>query len=188
MKNLTYSEEDILIVGAGLTGLVTAYECLKKGIQKIKLVDKGRSVGGRLATRRIEGSIADHGAQFFTIRSRSFELFIKNILPDSMIIKWPIEEIHGNPTKNTVNQNPNKLAIRGGINLLAKHIGKHLEKFISIDLNVNITHFGGKFIKDEVQVNLREIGRASPAAIQLGVKSMRQILHDFLQKERGGKS
>ena len=42
---------------------------MKKGIEDILIVEKSRSVGGRLATRRIGEGKADHGAQFFTVRS-----------------------------------------------------------------------------------------------------------------------
>jgi predicted NAD/FAD-dependent oxidoreductase len=132
---LTTKINDLLIIGAGFAGLVTAYECLKSGIQKITLIDKGRSVGGRLATRRINGSIADHGAQFFTIRSKDFEKFIKEILPTSVLLKWPKVEIN----KTLKNQSTDKFAIRGGINQLAKHVAKHIEETVSIDLNVRIS-------------------------------------------------
>ena len=36
------------------------------------MLDKGRSVGGRLATRRIGDAALDHGAQFFTVRGDAF--------------------------------------------------------------------------------------------------------------------
>ena len=37
------------------------------------LVEKGRGVGGRMATRRMEGARIDHGAQFFTVRDSRME-------------------------------------------------------------------------------------------------------------------
>ncbi len=39
----------------------------------VVIVDKGRSVGGRLATRRIGSATVDHGAQFFTVRTPAFQ-------------------------------------------------------------------------------------------------------------------
>ena len=55
------------IVGAGMTGLTAAAELQKEGIE-VFLLDKGKSVGGRMATRRVGDGKADHGAQFFEIR------------------------------------------------------------------------------------------------------------------------
>ncbi len=61
-----------LVIGAGLTGLTAARALQARGINAA-VFDKGRGVGGRLATRwndTPEGSRAfyDHGAQFFTVR------------------------------------------------------------------------------------------------------------------------
>jgi len=61
----------VVIVGAGLSGLVAARELTAAGAD-VTVLDKGRSPGGRLATRRISGATLDHGAQFFTVRSPAF--------------------------------------------------------------------------------------------------------------------
>ena len=65
-------ETDILVVGAGLAGLMAAQTLQHQG-RRVVVVDKGHSVGGRLATRRIGPGRADYGAQFFTIRSPEFQ-------------------------------------------------------------------------------------------------------------------
>ncbi|WP_213333473.1 FAD-dependent oxidoreductase [Acidithrix sp. C25] len=61
---------DLVIIGAGLSGLVAASEL--SGDIDLVVVDKARSPGGRLATRRIGDATFDHGAQFFTVRSQEF--------------------------------------------------------------------------------------------------------------------
>ncbi len=62
---------DALIVGAGMAGLSAAAELQRTG-RSVLLIDKGRTVGGRMATRRIGAATFDHGAQFFTSRTRRF--------------------------------------------------------------------------------------------------------------------
>ena len=57
------------MVGAGMAGLVAATELRSAG-HRVTVVDKGRGVGGRTATRRFAGATFDHGAQFFTTKSR----------------------------------------------------------------------------------------------------------------------
>jgi predicted NAD/FAD-dependent oxidoreductase len=57
----------VIVVGAGLAGLAAARELHRAG-HDTTVFDKGRSPGGRLATRRIGGATLDHGAQFFTVR------------------------------------------------------------------------------------------------------------------------
>ncbi|MEM8902059.1 MAG: FAD-dependent oxidoreductase [Actinomycetota bacterium] len=58
----------VLVVGAGMAGLVAATELASSG-HDVTVVDKGRGVGGRTATRRFAGAVFDHGAQFFTTKS-----------------------------------------------------------------------------------------------------------------------
>ncbi|MBN1480922.1 FAD-dependent oxidoreductase [candidate division KSB1 bacterium] len=69
------NKKTCLIVGAGISGLLAAQTLKKSGIRVIVL-DKGRGLGGRLATRRISNGkvtgIFDYGAQSFTIRSNAF--------------------------------------------------------------------------------------------------------------------
>lgn len=54
---------DYIIVGAGISGLYAAYHLQKKGLS-VLLIEKSKSVGGRMATRRVENYKFDHGAQF----------------------------------------------------------------------------------------------------------------------------
>jgi renalase len=60
-----------IVVGAGMAGLTAARRLLEAGHQ-VTVLDKGRSPGGRMATRRLGGARIDHGAQFFTVRSAAF--------------------------------------------------------------------------------------------------------------------
>jgi renalase len=52
----------VAIVGAGLAGLAAARSLTAAG-RKVVLFEKSAGVGGRVATRRLEGCILDHGAQ-----------------------------------------------------------------------------------------------------------------------------
>ena len=62
----------VVVVGTGIAGLMAAQSLTKNG-HDVVVVDKGRSPGGRLATRRIDDATLDHGAQFFTVRDSLFE-------------------------------------------------------------------------------------------------------------------
>jgi predicted NAD/FAD-dependent oxidoreductase len=60
-----------VVIGAGVAGLAAAGALRDAGIPVV-LLDKGCAAGGRLATRRVEGAVFDHGAQFFTARDAGF--------------------------------------------------------------------------------------------------------------------
>lgn len=82
----------VVIVGAGLTGLVAANALAAAGRSSIVL-DKGRSPGGRLATRRMTGrdgrtARLDHGAQFFTVRSPDFAEVVHDWRRSGVVREW----------------------------------------------------------------------------------------------------
>lgn len=59
------------IVGAGMSGLVAANDLVAAG-HEVVVFDKGRAVGGRMASKRFAGARFDHGAQHFSVRSDAF--------------------------------------------------------------------------------------------------------------------
>lgn len=61
----------IAIVGGGVAGLVCARRLAEAGA-RVLVLDRGRTVGGRLATRRAGALQFDHGAQYFTARQPAF--------------------------------------------------------------------------------------------------------------------
>jgi predicted NAD/FAD-dependent oxidoreductase len=78
---------DTLIIGSGLAGLSAANELAKNG-SNIIVVDKGRGIGGRLASRRIGEAVFDHGAQFFTARSEQFKACVAQWIEAGVAEQW----------------------------------------------------------------------------------------------------
>ncbi|MEZ5377584.1 MAG: FAD-dependent oxidoreductase [Acidimicrobiales bacterium] len=107
-----------LIIGAGLAGLVAARRLSESG-RRVIVVDKGRSVGGRLATRRLGSGVLDHGAQFFTTRSPEFTAAVAEWTEAGVTSEWcrgfGVED--GYPRYRT----------NGGMNQLAKHLAASLD-------------------------------------------------------------
>jgi renalase len=117
----------VVIVGAGLAGLVAANELMAVGHQ-VTVLDKGRSVGGRLATRRMGDAIFDHGAQFFTVRSPQFRTAVDGWIDAGLVDVWCrgfAGREDGHP----------RYATRGGMNALAKHLA------VGVDIRVNTLAF-----------------------------------------------
>jgi renalase len=76
-----------IILGAGLAGLSAARQLQAHG-HSVEIIDKGRGVGGRLATRRIGEARLDHGAQFFTTRGAVFTETIAQALDAGAVAEW----------------------------------------------------------------------------------------------------
>ncbi|MCM3772668.1 FAD-dependent oxidoreductase [Priestia aryabhattai] len=105
------------IVGTGMTGLTAAAELQKAGIE-VFLLDKSKSVGGRMATRRVGDGRADYGAQFFTVRSDEFQQDVNKWIGDKEVKKW-FGDHH--PRYQSIN----------GMNALAKYLAKDLCVYVN---------------------------------------------------------
>ena len=66
---------DVLVIGAGMAGITCARALAGAG-QSVVVLDKGRGIGGRIATRRVAlpaGEVSfDHGAQYVNPRDAGF--------------------------------------------------------------------------------------------------------------------
>lgn len=116
---------DVIIVGAGLSGLIAARELQAVG-KEVIVLDKGRSVGGRLATRRIGNGIADHGAQFFTARTDAFQRQVDQWLADGIVTVWGHGWSDGS-VKRTTGDGHARYVARDGMNAIAKTLAKTLD-------------------------------------------------------------
>lgn len=76
-----------IILGAGLSGLAAARDLVAAG-RDVTLIDKGRGIGGRLATRRVGEAVLDHGAQFFTTRGDRFVDVTKQAVEAGVVAEW----------------------------------------------------------------------------------------------------
>lgn len=76
-----------IVVGAGVSGLLAARELSSAG-WRVVVLDKGRGVGGRMATRRVGSGTFDHGAQFFTVRSERFRGLVETWLGAGVVREW----------------------------------------------------------------------------------------------------
>ncbi len=133
---------NILIIGAGLSGLMTATTLRQRGDERdILIVDKGRSVGGRLATRRIGPGRADHGAQFFTVRSDKFQDHVDRWQKDGLIYAWSSGWAHelgaGSAESGNERDGHPRYAVHNGFNQLAKHLASELEKQ-NVDIRTSV--------------------------------------------------
>jgi predicted NAD/FAD-dependent oxidoreductase len=77
-----------IIIGAGMAGLACARRLVEAGHQPVVL-DKGRGVGGRVATRRDDGFQFDHGAQYVTAKDAPFAAVLSGLIASGQAAPWP---------------------------------------------------------------------------------------------------
>lgn len=129
---------DALIVGAGICGLMAAGQLVERGAS-VMLLDKGRGVGGRLATRRIEAGCADHGAQFFTARAARFQQYVNHWLEQTLVFRWSTGWSDGSLVTGSIGDGHPRYAVRSGMNALPKHLAaEHTAKGAEILTGVRV--------------------------------------------------
>lgn len=125
-------DADVIIVGAGLSGLVAA-NTLEDAGHSVIVLDKGHRVGGRLATQNIQNGIADYGAQFFTARTNIFQEQVDKWLEKDLIKIWGYDWSDGS-LKRSVNDGFPRYIATGGMNQLANNLASNVK-----DIRVHVT-------------------------------------------------
>ncbi|WP_017728216.1 NAD(P)/FAD-dependent oxidoreductase [Halalkalibacterium ligniniphilum] len=136
---------DVIIIGAGLSGLMAARTVAEAGLRYLVL-DKGKSVGGRMATRRIGEGRADHGAQFFTARSETMKNYCSEWEEKGWIQVWTngfhqLSGEGGSLVRASVDGYPRYKA-NDGMNALTKKLANGLS--VKTEVKVNELRFRNK--------------------------------------------
>ena len=65
----------VAVVGAGISGIACARELVSAG-HDVRVLDRGRLPGGRMATRELDGRAVDLGASYFTVSDERFRAVV----------------------------------------------------------------------------------------------------------------
>jgi len=124
---------NLAIIGAGMAGLSAARELRwHRPDLAITIYEKSRGLGGRVATRRRDGAIFDHGAQVIKASDEAMRQLLTADLPSDGLrrVERPVwvlgaagERIPGDPALNA----EQSWTYAGGINHLGKLLGDGLD-------------------------------------------------------------
>ncbi len=102
-----------------MAGLAAAAS-LSEGKGRVQVLDKGRGVGGRMASRRIGGAVFDHGAQFITARDPRFQARLDDWSAANVVERWCLgfgQDQDGHP----------RYRGRPAMTAIAKHLARDLD-------------------------------------------------------------
>ncbi len=132
-NNFTY---DVLIIGAGISGLAAGKYLNDRGLL-VKILDKGKAVGGRMATKRLEYKndklVFDYGARFIEPDRKEFKNFTKNLLEKEIARIWHVAHYNDKSEKFDVSEK------YSGIKSM-REIALHLAGGLNISSNSRVEH------------------------------------------------
>ncbi len=118
--------KEVVVIGAGLAGLTCAQQLQQAGIN-VTVVEKSAGLGGRMATRRIQGTWVDHGAQYISPKDDSFVRFIRKLEEKQIVEPWGRHIYIANeqglcPTQSELNYL--RYICKGGMTGIAKYLAQ----------------------------------------------------------------
>jgi predicted NAD/FAD-dependent oxidoreductase len=125
-----------VVVGAGMAGLTVAH--LLSGVAEVVVLDKGRGVGGRLATRRVGEATFDHGAQFITTHTDEFAATITQLVGSGVVAPW----FRGRIGPNGVVDPDGHTRFRGAVSMNA------IAKALAVGLDVRTASLVSSLVHD----------------------------------------
>jgi renalase len=123
---------DVIMIGAGVSGLIAARTVQANGA-RVLVLEKGRGVGGRLATRRSDLGVFDHGAQFFTAREPQFRSLVEAWQVAGIVRPWAT----GFALADGTFKRDGETRFCGVTGMTA--IAKHLAQGLDVRLNAKVT-------------------------------------------------
>lgn len=135
----------IAVVGAGIAGLSAARHLQEAGHQVV-VWEKSRSLGGRCSSRLWEGSVVDHGAQYFTLRDPDFRSTVETLCPDCIL---PITAPILTETGSVLPLSSERFYHRSGNNRLGKALATGLDVRLDAPVESIAPDHGGWRIGDD---------------------------------------
>ncbi|WP_249998143.1 NAD(P)/FAD-dependent oxidoreductase [Actinoplanes sp. M2I2] len=123
---------DVVVVGAGIAGLSCA-RALTDGGARVRVVERGRVAGGRLASKRYDGRYADIGAAYFVADDPDFAALATSWQSRGLARPWTdtLRVFPGDePTTGPV-----RWAAPGGLRSLAVDLAEGLDVHLSTPLD-----------------------------------------------------
>ncbi|MEH3076811.1 MAG: FAD-dependent oxidoreductase [Quadrisphaera sp.] len=122
----------VTVVGAGIAGVACAQALVAAGVQ-VRLLDRGRRLGGRLGVRRVEladGSqhLVDTGAAYFTVSDEDFAALASGWSTDGLARPWTDTlSLLGPDGPRGSTTGPQRWSAPGGLRSLVDRLAEGLE-------------------------------------------------------------
>ncbi len=115
------------VVGAGIAGIACARVLHDAGVE-VTVRERGRAVGGRMASRTVAGRPVDTGAQYFTVSSPGFATVVQGWRDHGLARPWTDAfRVHSGDALQAPKPGPMRWAAARGLRSLVADLGQGLD-------------------------------------------------------------
>ena len=160
---------DVLIVGAGISG-ISAGNYLAKNNLSVKLIDKGKAPGGRLASKRIkyenEKVVFDYGCKYISMDDTNTGKEIMSLVGKNLIKKWNFAD-----SDQKIKNKSQKIIGRESIRSIALQLSRDLD-IINNSKVISINRQGELW---QLEINNNEMFYASDLILTMPVPQILEL-------------
>jgi len=144
----------VAVIGAGLSGLTCA-RALAAGGLEVRVFDKARGAGGRMATRRAGDLRFDHGAQYFTVRDDGFARTVDSWCRQGIVAPWTgkIVVVDKSIVSRENTRIPRFVGVPG-MNAVCRHLARDLDVSYGTRIEILNREGDGWVLTDEDGIEL----------------------------------
>lgn len=114
---------------------MTAAQSAIEAGSRVKVVDRGRRIGGRMASRRLretgtaqDGRVVDYGASYFTVSDPDFRAVVESMVDVGVVRAWTDTfHVHNEGSMVGVKTGPMRYAAPGGLRTIVEHLARDIE-------------------------------------------------------------
>jgi predicted NAD/FAD-dependent oxidoreductase len=166
------SSARVVVVGAGVAGLSCARALAEAGRQ-VLVLERARGVGGRCATRRLDGQSIDHGPVFLHGRDPEFLAALASVSATALS-GWPAEVSGGGQPCQPEAFSPGerRLAFAEGVAAFPRHLATGLD--VRLEAEVTAVEPDGDGLR--LRMAGGEVHRAPSVALALAAEQSLALL------------
>jgi renalase len=116
----------VIVVGAGIAGIAAARVIAEAG-RTVIVLDRGRRIGGRMASRRTDDRVVDIGASYFTVSDPAFESLVEDWRGRGLARPWTDTFLAIDGAERGEKSGPMRWAAPGGLRGLVEDLANGLD-------------------------------------------------------------
>ncbi len=153
--------DPVVVVGAGISG-VAAARALTDGGREVVVLDRGRRIGGRMASRRTDGRMVDTGASYFTVSDDTFRAQVADWEARGLARPWTDTFSVSHDGDLSPKSGPVRWAAAGGLRSLVEDLAAGLDV-----RETTVEHIGPGRVVDGLPASAVVLAMPDPQAVRL---------------------